>query len=53
MIRTWKKARSFSIHRQTKFIRADHSMKQTLEKRSLVDIAAVTEMVERNEINIT
>ena len=32
---------------------AAHTLKQTLEKRSLVDISAIREIVERNEINIT
>ena len=31
---------------------AAHSTKQTLEKRLLVDIAAIREMIERNEINV-
>ena len=32
---------------------AVHSMKQTLEKRLLVDISAMPEMIERNEITVT
>ena len=32
---------------------AAHTLKQTLEKRLLVDISAITEMVEKDEINIT
>ena len=30
-----------------------HTLKQTLEKRLLVDISVIREMVEKNEINIT
>ena len=32
---------------------AAHSMKQTLEKRLLVDISSIREMIERNEIKVT
>ena len=32
---------------------AVHSMKQTLEKHLVVDISAIQEMVERNEIRVT
>ena len=32
---------------------AAHTSKQTLEKRLLVDISAIREMVEKDEINIT
>ena len=32
---------------------ATHSMKQTLEKRLLVDISSIREMIERNEIKVT
>ena len=32
---------------------AVHTLKQTLEKRLLVDISAIREMVEKDEINIT
>ena len=32
---------------------AAHSMKQTLEKRLLVDISSIQEMIERNEIKVT
>ena len=45
-----KTTQSYSIKH---FYDAAHSMKQTLEKRLLVDITAIKEMVERNEINIT
>ena len=32
---------------------AAHTLKQTLEKRLLVDISSIREMVERNKINVT
>ena len=35
------------------FYNVVHSMKQTLEKHLLVDISAIREMVERNEIIVT
>ena len=37
----------------TKVYDAAHTLKQTLEKLLLVDISAIREMVEKNEINIT
>ena len=32
---------------------ATHTMKQTLEKRLLVDISSICEMIERNEVQVT
>ena len=32
---------------------AGHTMKQTLEKRLLVDISSIRETIERNEIQVT
>ena len=46
----WKIVKHHCIHRQPK---SAHVLKQTLENRLLVDISAIGEMVERNDINIT